>query len=93
MKKKSFYWRKSAICKLLLNCTLANHASNVMVSVSVCVMVSPPHTRSALVEDDVSCVPKPVCPEQCTCLETVVRCSNKHLLALPRGVPRNVTKL
>uniref|UniRef100_A0A673GUK5 Slit homolog 1 protein-like n=1 Tax=Sinocyclocheilus rhinocerous TaxID=307959 RepID=A0A673GUK5_9TELE len=46
-----------------------------------------------LVEDDVSCVPKPVCPEQCTCLDTVVRCSNKHLLALPRGVPRNVTEL
>uniref|UniRef100_A0A673GTN1 Slit homolog 1 protein-like n=1 Tax=Sinocyclocheilus rhinocerous TaxID=307959 RepID=A0A673GTN1_9TELE len=44
-------------------------------------------------KDDVSCVPKPVCPEQCTCLDTVVRCSNKHLLALPRGVPRNVTEL
>uniref|UniRef100_A0A8C2AC26 Slit homolog 1b (Drosophila) n=1 Tax=Cyprinus carpio TaxID=7962 RepID=A0A8C2AC26_CYPCA len=44
-------------------------------------------------EDDVSCVPKPACPEQCTCLDTVVRCSNKHLLALPRGVPHNVTEL
>uniref|UniRef100_A0A671S8F3 Slit homolog 1 protein-like n=1 Tax=Sinocyclocheilus anshuiensis TaxID=1608454 RepID=A0A671S8F3_9TELE len=44
-------------------------------------------------KDDVSCVPKPVCPEQCTCLDTVVRCSNKHLLALPRGVPRSVTEL
>uniref|UniRef100_A0A8C2ADF9 Slit homolog 1b (Drosophila) n=1 Tax=Cyprinus carpio TaxID=7962 RepID=A0A8C2ADF9_CYPCA len=44
-------------------------------------------------KDDVSCVPKPACPEQCTCLDTVVRCSNKHLLALPRGVPHNVTEL
>ncbi|XP_016132038.1 slit homolog 1 protein-like [Sinocyclocheilus grahami] len=49
--------------------------------------------EKGLVEDDVSCVPKPVCPEQCTCLDTVVRCSNKHLLALPRGIPRNVTEL
>ncbi|XP_043078178.1 slit homolog 1b [Puntigrus tetrazona] len=47
----------------------------------------------ALAEDDVSCMFKPACPEQCTCLETVVRCSNKHLSALPRGVPRNVTEL
>uniref|UniRef100_A0A8C1M324 Slit homolog 1b (Drosophila) n=1 Tax=Cyprinus carpio TaxID=7962 RepID=A0A8C1M324_CYPCA len=44
-------------------------------------------------KDDVSCVPKPACPEQCRCLDTVVRCSNKHLLALPRGVPHNVTEL
>ncbi|KAI2642989.1 hypothetical protein H4Q32_028902 [Labeo rohita] len=47
----------------------------------------------ALIEDDVSCVPKPACPEQCTCLDTVVRCSNKHLFGLPRGVPHNVTEL
>ncbi|KAK1886129.1 Slit like 1 protein [Dissostichus eleginoides] len=26
-------------------------------------------------------------------MDTVVRCSNKHLLALPRGLPRNVTEL
>ncbi|CAG5945868.1 unnamed protein product, partial [Menidia menidia] len=40
-----------------------------------------------------SCAPEPQCPAQCTCMETVVRCSNKHLQALPRGLPRNVTEL
>ncbi|XP_056614638.1 slit homolog 1b isoform X1 [Triplophysa dalaica] len=47
----------------------------------------------AIIEDDTSCVPKPECPEECTCLDTVVRCSNKHLFGLPRGVPHNVTEL
>ncbi|XP_077083125.1 slit homolog 1b isoform X2 [Siphateles boraxobius] len=47
----------------------------------------------AMTDDDRSCVPKPECPEECTCLESVVRCSNKHLLGLPRGVPHNVTEL
>uniref|UniRef100_A0AAQ5Y7C2 Slit homolog 1b (Drosophila) n=1 Tax=Amphiprion ocellaris TaxID=80972 RepID=A0AAQ5Y7C2_AMPOC len=41
----------------------------------------------------ISCVPGPQCPSQCTCMDTVVRCSNKHLQALPRGLPRNVTEL
>uniref|UniRef100_A0A3Q1FLI5 Slit guidance ligand 1 n=1 Tax=Acanthochromis polyacanthus TaxID=80966 RepID=A0A3Q1FLI5_9TELE len=40
-----------------------------------------------------NCVPGPQCPSQCTCMDTVVRCSNKHLQALPRGLPRNVTEL
>uniref|UniRef100_A0A672FWY5 Slit homolog 1b (Drosophila) n=1 Tax=Salarias fasciatus TaxID=181472 RepID=A0A672FWY5_SALFA len=40
-----------------------------------------------------SCAPGPQCPAQCTCMDTVVRCSNKHLQALPRGLPRNVTEL
>ncbi|XP_023255154.1 slit homolog 1 protein-like [Seriola lalandi dorsalis] len=43
--------------------------------------------------DDSSCAPGPQCPNQCTCMDTVVRCSNKHLQALPRGLPRNVTEL
>uniref|UniRef100_A0A3Q3KTB1 Slit homolog 1b (Drosophila) n=1 Tax=Mastacembelus armatus TaxID=205130 RepID=A0A3Q3KTB1_9TELE len=43
--------------------------------------------------DDGSCAPGPQCPNQCTCMDTVVRCSNKHLQALPRGLPRNVTEL
>uniref|UniRef100_A0AAR2J0E5 Slit homolog 1 protein n=1 Tax=Pygocentrus nattereri TaxID=42514 RepID=A0AAR2J0E5_PYGNA len=30
-----------------------------------------------------------LCPSECTCLETVVRCSNKHLRALPKGIPRD----
>uniref|UniRef100_A0AAY4A5W8 Slit homolog 1 protein n=1 Tax=Denticeps clupeoides TaxID=299321 RepID=A0AAY4A5W8_9TELE len=43
--------------------------------------------------DDGRCVPRSQCPAECTCLETVVRCSNKHLHSLPRGIPRNVTEL
>ncbi|TMS23078.1 Slit-like protein 1 protein [Larimichthys crocea] len=43
--------------------------------------------------DDSSCAPGPQCPSQCTCMDSVVRCSNKHLQALPRGLPRNVTEL
>uniref|UniRef100_A0A8C8IVZ8 Slit homolog 1a (Drosophila) n=1 Tax=Oncorhynchus tshawytscha TaxID=74940 RepID=A0A8C8IVZ8_ONCTS len=40
--------------------------------------------------EEMSCVPRPQCPSECTCLETVVRCSNNHLRALPKGIPRNV---
>lgn len=43
--------------------------------------------------EESSCVPRPQCPSECTCVETVVRCSNKHLHALPKGIPRNVTEL
>lgn len=43
--------------------------------------------------EEMSCVPRPQCPQECTCLDTVVRCSNKHLLALPKGIPKNVTEL
>ncbi|XP_060905245.1 slit homolog 1b [Labrus mixtus] len=43
--------------------------------------------------EDSSCGPGPQCPTQCACMDTVVRCSNKHLQALPRGLPRNVTEL
>ncbi|KAM8842768.1 LOW QUALITY PROTEIN: slit homolog 1b [Synchiropus picturatus] len=43
--------------------------------------------------DDSSCSPGPQCPGPCTCVDTVVRCSNKHLTLLPRGLPRNVTEL
>lgn len=44
-------------------------------------------------QEDASCLPRPQCPSECTCLETVVRCSNKHLHSLPKGIPRNVTEL
>lgn len=44
-------------------------------------------------QEESSCVPRPQCPSECTCLETVVRCSNKHLHTLPKGIPRNVTEL
>ncbi|CAJ0965367.1 unnamed protein product [Ranitomeya imitator] len=30
---------------------------------------------------------------ECTCLDTVVRCSNKGLKALPKGIPKDVTEL
>ncbi|KAJ0051028.1 hypothetical protein NL108_012277 [Boleophthalmus pectinirostris] len=43
--------------------------------------------------DDSLCGPGPLCPAQCTCVDTVVRCSNKHLQSLPRGLPRNLTEL
>ncbi|XP_051979759.1 slit homolog 1 protein-like isoform X2 [Xyrauchen texanus] len=46
-----------------------------------------------ILEEDKICVPKPECPEECTCLDTVVRCSNKHLFSLPQGIPHNVTEL
>ncbi|XP_061685781.1 slit homolog 1 protein-like isoform X1 [Syngnathoides biaculeatus] len=40
-----------------------------------------------------SCSLGPQCPSGCTCMDTVVRCSNKHLQALPRGLPPNLTEL
>ncbi|XP_051778405.1 slit homolog 1a isoform X1 [Erpetoichthys calabaricus] len=43
--------------------------------------------------EELSCVPRPQCPSECTCLDTVVRCSNKHLRAMPKGIPKNVTEL
>ncbi|XP_059586234.1 slit homolog 1 protein [Alligator mississippiensis] len=44
-------------------------------------------------QEEPGCIPRPQCPQECTCLDTVVRCSNKHLKALPRGIPKNVTEL
>nr|XP_009663909.1 PREDICTED: slit homolog 1 protein [Struthio camelus australis] len=44
-------------------------------------------------QEEPGCVPRPQCPQECTCLDTVVRCSNKHLKALPKGIPKNVTEL
>ncbi|KAK2115548.1 hypothetical protein P7K49_006174 [Saguinus oedipus] len=43
--------------------------------------------------DDNSCSPHSRCPTECTCLDTVVRCSNKGLKVLPKGIPRDVTEL
>ncbi|XP_028829067.1 slit homolog 1b isoform X2 [Denticeps clupeoides] len=51
------------------------------------------HCEEGATVDDGRCVPRSQCPAECTCLETVVRCSNKHLHSLPRGIPRNVTEL
>nr|KAF6482134.1 slit guidance ligand 3 [Molossus molossus] len=43
--------------------------------------------------DESSCHLGPRCPEQCTCVDTVVRCSNRGLRALPKGIPKDVTEL
>lgn len=43
--------------------------------------------------DDNSCSPVSRCPAECTCLDTVVRCSNKGLKTLPKGIPKDVTEL
>uniref|UniRef100_UPI00398EF0D9 slit homolog 2 protein isoform X1 n=1 Tax=Pristiophorus japonicus TaxID=55135 RepID=UPI00398EF0D9 len=43
--------------------------------------------------DDNSCSPLARCPAECTCLDTVVRCSNKGLKALPKGLPKDVTEV
>uniref|UniRef100_A0A803STD4 Slit homolog 2 protein n=1 Tax=Anolis carolinensis TaxID=28377 RepID=A0A803STD4_ANOCA len=43
--------------------------------------------------DENSCSPLSRCPAECTCLDTVVRCSNKGLKSLPKGIPKDVTEL
>ncbi|XP_078449077.1 slit homolog 2 protein-like isoform X1 [Lampetra planeri] len=40
-----------------------------------------------------SCLPAARCPAECTCLDTVVRCSNHDLNALPKGIPRDLTEI
>ncbi|KAL0177113.1 hypothetical protein M9458_026007, partial [Cirrhinus mrigala] len=55
--------------------------------------VALPDFRCQEDQDEASCTPPVQCPNECTCLETVVRCSNKHLRVLPKGIPRNVTEL
>uniref|UniRef100_A0A669DE73 Slit homolog 2 (Drosophila) n=1 Tax=Oreochromis niloticus TaxID=8128 RepID=A0A669DE73_ORENI len=43
--------------------------------------------------DENSCSPMLRCPAECSCLDTVVRCSNKGLTTLPRGLPKETTEL
>uniref|UniRef100_A0A663MZU1 Slit guidance ligand 3 n=1 Tax=Athene cunicularia TaxID=194338 RepID=A0A663MZU1_ATHCN len=43
--------------------------------------------------DESSCLLSPPCPSQCTCVDSVVRCSNKGLRMLPKGIPKDVTEL
>ncbi|XP_034146860.1 slit homolog 2 protein isoform X4 [Esox lucius] len=40
-----------------------------------------------------SCSPVLRCPAECSCLDTVVRCSNKGLSSLPKGLPKDTTEL
>ncbi|XP_061882293.1 slit homolog 2 protein isoform X5 [Entelurus aequoreus] len=42
---------------------------------------------------DSSCSPVLRCPAECSCLDTVVRCSNKALSTLPKGLPVETTEL
>uniref|UniRef100_A0A1A8DU18 Slithomolog 2 n=1 Tax=Nothobranchius kadleci TaxID=1051664 RepID=A0A1A8DU18_NOTKA len=43
--------------------------------------------------DENSCSPVLRCPAECSCLDTVVRCSNKGLTSLPKGLPKETTEL
>ncbi|XP_015205363.2 slit homolog 3 protein isoform X1 [Lepisosteus oculatus] len=43
--------------------------------------------------EESSCQPLPRCPESCTCSDTVVRCSNRGLRSLPKGIPKDTTEL
>ncbi|XP_069826757.1 slit homolog 3 protein [Dendropsophus ebraccatus] len=43
--------------------------------------------------EESSCLPTLRCPEQCTCVDSVVRCGNKGLKALPKNIPKDVTEL
>uniref|UniRef100_A0A4W4FWX0 Slit homolog 3 (Drosophila) n=1 Tax=Electrophorus electricus TaxID=8005 RepID=A0A4W4FWX0_ELEEL len=45
------------------------------------------------VEDNACLPPVPRCPEPCTCADTVVRCSNRGLRALPKSIPKDTTEL
>ncbi|XP_075790597.1 LOW QUALITY PROTEIN: slit homolog 1 protein [Pelodiscus sinensis] len=55
--------------------------------------VALPDFRCEPGQEEPGCAPRPQCPQECSCLDTVVRCSNKHLSALPKGIPKNVTEL
>nr|XP_061840386.1 slit homolog 2 protein-like isoform X1 [Nerophis lumbriciformis] len=44
-------------------------------------------------DGDSSCSPVLRCPAECSCLDTVVRCSNKGLSTLPKGLPVETTEL
>uniref|UniRef100_A0A3B5M6K6 Uncharacterized protein n=1 Tax=Xiphophorus couchianus TaxID=32473 RepID=A0A3B5M6K6_9TELE len=39
------------------------------------------------------CLPASGCPDVCTCSDGVVRCSNRGLHALPKGIPKDTTEL
>uniref|UniRef100_H2L3S9 Slit homolog 3 (Drosophila) n=1 Tax=Oryzias latipes TaxID=8090 RepID=H2L3S9_ORYLA len=43
--------------------------------------------------EDNSCLPSSGCPDVCTCSDAVVRCSNRGLRSLPKGIPKDTTEL
>ena len=53
----------------------------------------PMFVKIASGNDENSCSPVLRCPAECSCLDTVVRCSNKGLAALPKGLPKETTEL
>uniref|UniRef100_A0A8C7ZC76 Slit homolog 3 (Drosophila) n=1 Tax=Oryzias sinensis TaxID=183150 RepID=A0A8C7ZC76_9TELE len=42
--------------------------------------------------EDNSCLPSSGCPDVCTCSDAVVRCSNRGLRSLPKGIPKDTTE-
>ncbi|XP_037636755.1 slit homolog 3 protein [Sebastes umbrosus] len=43
--------------------------------------------------EDNGCLPSSGCPDVCTCTDGVVRCSNRALHSLPKGIPKDATEL
>uniref|UniRef100_A0A674MXI3 Slit homolog 3 (Drosophila) n=1 Tax=Takifugu rubripes TaxID=31033 RepID=A0A674MXI3_TAKRU len=43
--------------------------------------------------EDNGCLPASGCPDACTCSDSVVRCSNRGLHSLPKGIPKDTTEL
>lgn len=43
--------------------------------------------------EDNGCLPASGCPDVCTCSDGVVRCSNRGLHSLPKGIPKDATEL
>uniref|UniRef100_A0A8C6TFX3 Slit homolog 3 (Drosophila) n=1 Tax=Neogobius melanostomus TaxID=47308 RepID=A0A8C6TFX3_9GOBI len=43
--------------------------------------------------EDNGCLPTAGCPDVCTCSDGVVRCSNRGLHSLPKGIPKDTTEL
>ncbi|CAB1431029.1 unnamed protein product, partial [Pleuronectes platessa] len=43
--------------------------------------------------EDNGCLPTSGCPDACTCSDAVVRCSNRGLHSLPKGIPKDTTEL
>uniref|UniRef100_A0A8D3AFN6 Slit homolog 3 (Drosophila) n=1 Tax=Scophthalmus maximus TaxID=52904 RepID=A0A8D3AFN6_SCOMX len=42
--------------------------------------------------EDNGCLPASGCPDVCTCSDSVVRCSNRGLHSLPKGIPKDTTE-
>uniref|UniRef100_A0A3B5AXB8 Slit homolog 3 protein-like n=1 Tax=Stegastes partitus TaxID=144197 RepID=A0A3B5AXB8_9TELE len=56
------------------------------------VLVFNPFLRFPFFSDN-GCLPASGCPDVCTCSDGVVRCSNRGLHSLPKGIPKDTTEL